>query len=346
MRRATLAGLGIRAATRDRAGRLRARAPRGANRLTQDSLHDSAAASERRRAASVRQRLARRLERFGLEGPAYRLVERARVLKAIPELVRPSRRTAPDGIPLPPPKLRLQVTHTPEGADFLAQGERAARTIVSVLDRTGRNLESFSSVLDFGCGCGRVMRQWASVSGPCFVGSDYNSALVGWCQQNLTFAEFKRNELVPPLPFREGEFDFVYALSVFTHLSEPLQHGWMDELARVIKPGGLLLFTTRGDAWTYKLSHEEKARFNAGELVVRYGGVEGTNLCAVWHPWSYVDERLAGRFRRVESLPAGLEDGAQDVHVFERVASRNRHARSSESDQGRQPGRSPDERDP
>jgi hypothetical protein len=107
---------------------------------------------------------------------------------------------------------------------------------------------------------------------------------------------------------------------VFTHLTEPLQRQWMSELRRVIKPGGLVLFTTRGDAWAWKLTPDERAHYDAGDLVVRYADVPGTNLCAAFHPRRYVHGNLATGFTLKDSLPQALADGAQDVHIAERTA--------------------------
>lgn len=277
--------------------------------------------AERAGAARLRPRraVAVGLERVGLERPAYRIWEWGQTVRAFPELLAPSRRQGSDGLPLPPPILRVQVSGTARPKEFLAQSHRAAGTVRYAVRRGGRELEDLDAVLDFGCGCGRVMRRWAGVSGPSFFGSDYNPKLIQWCRHNLSFAHFEVNGLAPPLPFADDQFDLVYALSVFTHLTEPLQHAWMTELRRVIKPGGLVSFTTRGDAWAWKLNPEERARYDEGDLVVRYGDVTGTNLCATFHPWRYIHERLVEGFAVKASLPAGLADGAQDVHVAERT---------------------------
>jgi SAM-dependent methyltransferase len=256
------------------------------------------------------------LERVGLERPAYRLLEHAQTVRALPELLSRGPSTGSDGLPLPPPILRVQVSGLARGEPFIIQSHRAAQAVLGGVRRTGRELEELDAVLDFGCGCGRVMRRWANMAGPTFYGSDYNPKFIAWCRENLPFARFEVNGLAPPLPFADGQFDLVYALSVFTHLTEPLQRQWIAELRRVIKPGGLILFSTRGDAWAWKLEPEERARYDTGEVVIRYGDVAGTNLCAAFHPWSYVHELIAtAGFTLNSSVPVGLPDGAQDVHV-------------------------------
>jgi hypothetical protein len=75
----------------------------------------------------------------------------------------------------------------------------------------------------------------------------------------------------------------VRGLSVFTHLADDRQRPWMDEIGRVLKPGGLFFFTTNGDAPVLydRMTAEEQERFHAGLLVVRHPEGEGSNLCAV-----------------------------------------------------------------
>ena len=67
-----------------------------------------------------------------------------------------------------------------------------------------------------------------------------------WCASNLPFGRFEVNGLEPPLPFEDNSFDLFYSLSIFTHLDEPLQQPWFDEMVRVVEPGGVFLLTFHG----------------------------------------------------------------------------------------------------
>ena len=258
----------------------------------------------------------RLLERLRLLRPAWRAYEAYRGWRGPP---RKDAGTAPDGLPLPPTRLIVLIAGTPEPEWFLESGALAARSIRSALGKAGVDLDRLDSILDFGCGCGRVLRQWARVEGPEIWGSDYNERLVTWCRENLPFAHVARNELEPPLRFEDEKFDLVYALSVFTHLPERLQHLWMAELRRIVRPGGFVLFTTHGRRYLDRLQESERERFLAGGPVVRWEHVAGTNLCAAYHPQSWVQESLARELELVEFIPEGAQGNPhQDLYLLRR----------------------------
>jgi SAM-dependent methyltransferase len=144
---------------------------------------------------------------------------------------------------------------------------------------------------------------------------------IRWCRRNLTFASFEDNALAPPLPYRDGQFDLVYALSVFTHLPGPLLFAWMGEMDRIVKPGGFLIVSTHGEPCLGQLSAEQQAEFRAGRLVVKDRESVGTNRCGVYMSEEYVRTRLAGRFRVVDFLPQGAKGNPpQDLVLLQNTA--------------------------
>lgn len=240
----------------------------------------------------------RGLARIGLLVSAYRAYEAVRSARA------PRRRSVVEGLPLPPARLMLKVAGTTDADWFVTSGRRAAESIAAALERRGRDVRRLESVLDLGCGCGRVIRHWRDL--PARVhGTDANGELIAWCSENLPFARFARNDLAPPLPYDDDSFDLVYALSVLTHLPEPLQLAWLAELRRVLRPGGWLLLTTHGDAYVGRLRPDERRRFEDGDVVVRWPEAAGSNLCTVFHPESYIRRVLTAGFELEEFVARG-----------------------------------------
>lgn len=148
---------------------------------------------------------------------------------------------------LPPAYLRVKVCGTIPPEDYLGGGERHAEALVQMLSAAGGDPAQVLSVLDFGCGCGRVIAAaQALLPAAHFCGTDAEADLIGWAQTHLRRADFQVNAPEPPLGYAGSRFDFIYAISVFTHLDERLQFLWLDELARIAKPGATLILTVHG----------------------------------------------------------------------------------------------------
>lgn len=260
----------------------------------------------------MKNRLRGLLDRLGLAPAAFRMRERWRSLKRGRKSSSPS-----DGYPVPPARLIVLVTGSSDSVWYTEGGKLGADSICRTLSDAGLSVAQFRTIFDFGCGCGRVIRHWRPLTGAALHGADHNRDLIEWCRRNLPFAEFQSNTLEPRLDYADQQFEFAYALSVFTHMPEDLQQPWMSELWRILRPGGYLLLTTQGDEFLPKLTETERAHYGAGRIVVRYGQAAGSNLCSVYHPEPYVRQRLQGRFSMVLSRPRGAAgNGNQDIYLL------------------------------
>src|SRR5438067_1327238 len=90
-----------------------------------------------------------------------------------------------DGLPLPPARLRAQIgpSHA-DAREFLESGRTHAGLIRDLLRDSGTSVEDLDAMLDWGCGCGRVLRHWSSLEGPRVFGCDINPKMIEWCRDN------------------------------------------------------------------------------------------------------------------------------------------------------------------
>lgn len=156
----------------------------------------------------------------------------------------------PRDLRLPPARLRYRVADTSDRDSFLRIGQQVAEDIAAAV-RPFLSDESIEHVLDFGVGCGRVARHTSRLFARSnLTGVDVDEAAVDWCQRHLR-GTYLPISTVSTLPFADSQFDLIYAVSVFTHLSADAQTAWLTELRRTLRPSGLLLITTLSPALTY-----------------------------------------------------------------------------------------------
>ncbi len=155
-------------------------------------------------------------------------------------------------IPLPGEELQLGVG--PEkGAEYLGIGQVVRD---AVLKRT--DLPSTGSVLDIGCGSGRMARQFVDHLKPRgrYVGMEIQKRFVDWCNENIAPVnpafEFYHQDIYNGgyspegkvkaseyrFPFEDGSFDVIILYSVFTHLLPEDAGNYLREISRLLKPGG------------------------------------------------------------------------------------------------------------
>jgi len=143
-------------------------------------------------------------------------------------------------------------------------------------------------VLDFGCGSGRVLRQFLpeAASGE-FWGCDLHRPTIAWLDEHLSPPlHFHVNDEIP-MPHPDSYFDLIYAISVFTHITHEWS-AWLLELHRILKPDGLLLATFCGPEFWGKMLSSPPDENGLGMCVQQLGQRPGDNSSGarVLHsPW-------------------------------------------------------------
>lgn len=210
-----------------------------------------------------------------------------------------------------------------------------ADLVADSLATAGAPLKPGMAGLDFGCSSARVVRVLAAAYPEVdWHGCDPNEGAIEWSAATLKDIGFQVNPTRPPLPFAGASLDFAFAISIWSHFAEAPALLWFEEMRRIIKPGGHLIFTTHG--WTsiaYYLETGERSEEQLLEIALAllasgyyyhaefgkqgdHGVVDddwgtafftpgwvATNLCPDWH---------------LVRFSSGRECGNQDLYVLRR----------------------------
>jgi ubiquinone/menaquinone biosynthesis C-methylase UbiE len=156
------------------------------------------------------------------------------------------------------------------------------------------------TILDIGCGCGRVAAQFVGQHHGEYHGFDVVLSMIEWCRKNISSKypdfHFHHADLANTLysktgasaasynfPFAERTFDVAFAASVFTHLLPHSARNYAREIGRVLKPQGrafltfFLIHCDTADArrkgeeiFPYRLQHHAVASLENPEAVVAF----------------------------------------------------------------------------
>ena len=146
---------------------------------------------------------------------------------------------------LPPDTMRRRVGFKPTDQGFVGQGMRLCQRLLGFVKQHG-DLDNCQNVLDWGCGCGRITRHMLRrLPAASIAGCDIDGEAVRWMQEHFSRGSFRKVGAYPPTQFDDQRFDFVYGVSVFTHLDEETQLQWLGELRRITRAGGLVIMSVR-----------------------------------------------------------------------------------------------------
>jgi SAM-dependent methyltransferase len=126
-------------------------------------------------------------------------------------------------------------------ARFAASGEATAQNLLDRLPDSGL---SGWSVLEIGCGIGRVLRPLSPIFRR-LCGVDVSAEMIAQSRNWLAGVdnvETRVNSGIDLGGFDDAEFDLVYSYVAFQHMPRPVFASYLSESNRVLRPGGRLLF--------------------------------------------------------------------------------------------------------
>jgi SAM-dependent methyltransferase len=156
---------------------------------------------------------------------------------------------------------------------------RAGMAILPLFVELG-GLRPSDDVLDVGCGAGRMAYALTGhLDSGTYEGFDTIEGLIRWAQGSISAAfpsfrfrhvplansaYFPDGTIAPDrftFPYPDESFDFAIVSSVFTHMRGREVRHYLDELARVLRPGGRVFAT-----W-FLLDHETDAAIHEGRAL-------------------------------------------------------------------------------
>jgi len=219
--------------------------------------------------------------------------------------------------------------------EVASYAERAGNVVANIEASLAAGDRSFDDVerwLDFGCGYGRVIRFLVERVPPERIwASDVIHEAVDFCS-----SEFGAHPLYsqPDLEALELElFDFIYAISLLSHLNERNSRALLRLLGEALRPKAIAMFTTHGrrsveSPALYGVEFAERREEIARAVEARgmtflpYAFTGGDDYGMAWHAREWVEQTVAelhgDAVQLVRFVPHGLDDH-QDVFAFQRV---------------------------
>jgi len=217
----------------------------------------------------------------------------------------------------------LYETYKLDYRQYREDGDLAAREIS---EWTAPYLPAAPKIMEWGCGVSRIIRNMAPYAGAGaqLFACDINAEMIGWNKQHIKDVSFLHIGYTPPTPYGADSFNMIYALSVFTHIEDHMQNAWIEEIARILLPGGIFLFTTHGSKTFERLDQSSlKALEEKGAYTMTYPQ-KGHKMMSTYNTYEDFAARLKPSFDILEFY-SGKDHpgkvGGQDMWIVRKKAS-------------------------
>jgi hypothetical protein len=227
---------------------------------------------------------------------------------------------------MPPDEVQIRWTGS-AGQTLLTQSLTFMRTLESLHARFRERSLAGRTLLDYGCGWGRLLRLALYYSNPeNIIGVDAWENSLNHCREQGVPGTLLQIDAAPRTLPPMQEIDLAYAFSIFTHLPEPTMRAALTAIGERMARDGLLVFTFRPiEYWDhheqFELSTREdlKGAHNAdgfayqpkGDKASLYGDTSMSN--------AFVTRILYETGWRVLGFDRAIADTFQSIVAAERI---------------------------
>lgn len=185
---------------------------------------------------------------------------------------------------------------------YYESGIRSAVPIITAARLHGLPLEN-NRILDFGCGVGRQLLHFTRhLPGNDYYACDIDRFSIDFIQKNYPSVTSYVSSFSPSLEYDDNFFDMLYSVSIFSHLAEKDLLPWLTELARITRPGGLLMLTIEGPAALPKLEKDMGISQAELQATLERDGI-------VYKEYSYLKDRQQQLSQKcTDGLLVGIDD--------------------------------------
>jgi SAM-dependent methyltransferase len=134
------------------------------------------------------------------------------------------------------------------------------RCLHAMLDpiRRYRSLDTFHGLLDWGCGVGMLESALGWFLGDISVSAvDSDQEAIDWCRDAGMAANFAAVPELPPTGFPDGAFDLALGYGTLAGMTREAQVAWLEELKRILQPGGYAALSFYGELVRPLLTNED-----------------------------------------------------------------------------------------
>lgn len=245
-----------------------------------------------------------------------------------------------EGKSMIPPK-RLQSSG---GGDYETIGREYTKQLVQM-----GGLKPTDSVLDIGCGIGRMAIHLTDyLKGGSYIGFDVMPHSISWCNKRIRkkYNNFQFNlaniyngmynkkgkysASNYRFPYDDNTFDFVFLISVFTHMKRHEHENYLSEATRVLKEHGTCFSTyyLLNEETVKKMKYEDNAtqqNFQYRLDEVSYSSYKDVAEIAIAYEEDYIRHQYEKNNLRISKIQYGpWRDGGHPVIVLDTVVANKR----------------------
>jgi trans-aconitate methyltransferase len=222
--------------------------------------------------------------------------------------------------PMPPDSLLFE-TGSLHYHSYQNSGQEAAAEIVSLCKVFSNS--PIQSILDWGCGVGRVTRHLPThFPNANIVGADANPDCIQWLQNNIPEIQWIQSNAADRGETLFGKYDLIIALSVLTHLPASEQANWLNILHSLLNPQGLVWLSTHGKTYLHQITHQQKKQLSEQGILTLGADKKGSRQMRTYHSYSGMKQLLGQDWEIVmyydgQKFPGIL--GGQDAWLLKKL---------------------------